>query len=125
MFLLCFSQVESYSPSSDQWTLCPSLKEKKGSLAGATLDGKIFAIGGGNGVECLSDVEMLDLIVGRWINTRSMLQKVNVVLDLLLVNVKESGFDIFQSEKTDHLVPLLREVISIYLKDILQVGNNN
>lgn len=48
----------------------------KGSLAGATIDNKIFAIGGGNGLECFSDVEMLDLDIGKWIRTRSMLQKV-------------------------------------------------
>ncbi|GKV51821.1 hypothetical protein SLEP1_g58445 [Rubroshorea leprosula] len=35
--------------SNDQWTICPPLTEKKGSLAGATLGEKIFAIGGGNG----------------------------------------------------------------------------
>ncbi|XP_017977265.1 PREDICTED: uncharacterized protein LOC18597448 isoform X2 [Theobroma cacao] len=70
-----YDTVESYSPSSDEWTRCPSLKEKKGSLAGAALDGKIFAIGGGNGVQSFADVEMLDSILGRWINTRSMLQK--------------------------------------------------
>lgn len=49
---------------------------KKGSLAGAALDNKIFAIGGGNGVECFSDVEMYDINIGRWISTRSMLKKV-------------------------------------------------
>lgn len=74
-----FFKVESYSSANDQWTLCPSLTEKKGSLAGATLDGKIFAMGGGNGFTCFSDVEMLDLDVGRWIRTRSMTQKVNVL----------------------------------------------
>ncbi|KAK6152545.1 hypothetical protein DH2020_015180 [Rehmannia glutinosa] len=48
---------------------------EKGSLAGAALNGKIFAVGGGNGVECFSDVEMFDPYVGRWISARSMLQK--------------------------------------------------
>lgn len=71
-----FSEVESYSPVNDQWTLCPSLSQKKGSLAAATVNDKIFAMGGGNGKECFSDVEMLDLDMGRWILTRSMLQKV-------------------------------------------------
>ncbi|CAN6715472.1 unnamed protein product [Malus baccata var. baccata] len=54
---------------------CPSLREKKGSLAAATTNNKIFAMGGGNGVDCFSDVEMLDLDMGRWIYTQSMLQK--------------------------------------------------
>lgn len=60
----------------NQWTPHPSLNKKKGSLAGATLDEKIFAIGGGNGLECFADVEMFDMDVGRWIPTRSMLQTV-------------------------------------------------
>lgn len=75
-FLSTSCEVESYSPANDQWTLRPSLNQKKGSLAGATLDNKIFSIGGGNGVEIFSDVEMLDLDIGRWIPTQSMLQKV-------------------------------------------------
>ncbi|XP_050287446.1 uncharacterized protein LOC126726263 isoform X1 [Quercus robur] len=70
-----YDTVESYSLANGQWTLCPSLNQKKGSLAGATIDNKIFAIGGGNNVECFSNVEMLDLDIGRWIPTRSMLQK--------------------------------------------------
>ena len=69
-------EVESYNFAQDQWSLCASLNKKKGSLAGATLDNKIFAFGGGNGVDCFSDVEMYDVNVGRWIPTRSMLQKV-------------------------------------------------
>lgn len=75
-FPLLFCEVESYDPASDHWTLRPSLNVQKGSLGGATLNNKIFAIGGGNGVESFADVEMLDLDVGRWIGTRSMLQKV-------------------------------------------------
>jgi len=68
--------VESYNPVHDNWTVCPSLNQKKGSLSGAALHGKIFAVGGGNGVDCFSDVEMLDLDIGRWIPTRSMLKRV-------------------------------------------------
>ncbi|CAA6661842.1 unnamed protein product [Spirodela intermedia] len=47
----------------------------EGSLAGVTLSGKVFAIGGGNGVESFSDVEMIDPILGRWIKHQSMIQK--------------------------------------------------
>lgn len=60
----------------NQWNFCPSMNEKKGSLAGAMLDSKIFAIGGGNGAECFSDVEMYDVNVGSWIPTQSLLEKV-------------------------------------------------
>ena len=77
-------EVESYNPANDQWTPCPSLTGKKGSLAGATLNDKIFAMGGGNGVECFADVEMLVLDIGKWIPTRSLLQKVEVTASLAL-----------------------------------------
>lgn len=77
--LCCFCIVESYNPADNEWTLHPSLNKKKGSLAGATLKDKIFAIGGSNGIDCFSEVEMYDPLVERWISTRSMLQKVNFI----------------------------------------------
>lgn len=49
---------------------------EKGSLAGVSLNGKIFAIGGGNGCECFSEVEMFDPALGRWINSQPMFEKV-------------------------------------------------
>lgn len=70
-------EVESYNPVKNQWTIRPSLSQRKGNMAGISYNDKIFAIGGGNGVESLSEVEMFDLDVGRWIPSRSMLQKVN------------------------------------------------
>lgn len=73
---MSFCEVESYCPGNDQWTQRPSLSQNKGSLAGASANNKIFAMGGGNGIECFSEVEMLDLDIGRWISTRSMMQKV-------------------------------------------------
>ena len=60
----------------NQWVTCPSLNQKKGGLAGISLNDKIFAIGGGNGVQCFSEVESFDPYVGKWIPTRSMLNKV-------------------------------------------------
>lgn len=62
----------------NQWTSRPSLNQKKGGLAGVSLGDKIFAVGGGNGTECFSDVEMLDLDAGRWIPTLSMFHKVTL-----------------------------------------------
>ncbi|KAI3783446.1 hypothetical protein L1987_42528 [Smallanthus sonchifolius] len=59
----------------DRWTTCPPLNRKNGSLAGATVNDKIYAVGGGNGVDCYSTVEMLDFDVGSWIPARSMLEK--------------------------------------------------
>lgn len=68
--------VESYNLRSDRWVSQPSLNRKKGSLAGVNLSDKIYAIGGGNGVDCLSEVEMYDPNIGRWIFTPSMQYKV-------------------------------------------------
>lgn len=53
---------------------CPCLKQKKGSLAGATLNGKIFAIGGGDESRSFSEVEMFDPVLGSWIYSPSMQQ---------------------------------------------------
>ena len=41
------------------------IKSETGSLAGASLYGKIFSIGGGNGVECYFEFEMLYIKIGR------------------------------------------------------------
>ncbi|KAF5206492.1 Development/cell death domain, Galactose oxidase, beta-propeller [Thalictrum thalictroides] len=42
---------------------------------GASLNNKIYAIGGGNGVDIYKEVEMFDPELGRWIPTQSMLRK--------------------------------------------------
>jgi len=46
---------------------------KKGSLAGISLNSKIYAIGGGDGNETFSEVEMFDPYLGKWICGPSML----------------------------------------------------
>ncbi|KAL8152358.1 hypothetical protein V2J09_010118 [Rumex salicifolius] len=70
-----YDTVEAYNPFNDEWTSQPKLKEAAGSLATATVDNRIFAMGGGNGICCFSDMQMLDPDVGRWISGRSMLRK--------------------------------------------------
>lgn len=75
--ITCSFLVESYSPLRNQWSQQPSLNEKKGCLAGASLNDKIFAFGGGNGVQCFSEVEMFDLNLGHWISAQSMMEKVS------------------------------------------------
>lgn len=60
----------------NQWVSRPSLTQRKGSLAGVSVKDKLFAIGGGNGVQCFAEVEVLDPNTGRWIFSRSMQQKV-------------------------------------------------
>lgn len=77
LMVCCFCEVESYSPADNKWTFRSPFNKRKGSLAGATLNDKIFAIGGGNQSGCLFEVEMYDPQVARWITTRSMSQKVS------------------------------------------------
>ncbi|XP_055806834.1 uncharacterized protein LOC129875548 [Solanum dulcamara] len=72
---LWYDTVESYRPADNKWTIRSPLNTKKGALAGATWKDKIFAIVGGNVIDCFSEVEMYDPQVGRWINTRPMWQK--------------------------------------------------
>ncbi|KAK4377461.1 hypothetical protein RND71_003757 [Anisodus tanguticus] len=52
--------VESYNPADNTWTVHSCLNGKKGSLSGATLQDKIFAIGGRTDFESFSEVEMYD-----------------------------------------------------------------
>ena len=68
--------VECYSSRNNEWTECPSLNRKKGSLAGISLNSKIYAIGGGDGNETYSEVEMFDPYLGKWICSPSMLLSV-------------------------------------------------
>jgi hypothetical protein len=52
------------------------LNRKKGSLAGVSLNSKIYAIGGGDGNETFSEVEMFDPYLEKWICGPSMLTSV-------------------------------------------------
>lgn len=74
----------------NEWTLCQPLKTRIGCLAGAALNGKIYALGGGNGSLCFSDVEMLDLDIGYWIPARSMKQQVIVIVVAFSLMMSES-----------------------------------
>jgi hypothetical protein len=76
LFITVFFIVECYSSRNNEWTECPSLNRKKGSLAGICLNEKIYAIGGGDGNETYSEVEMFDPYLGKWICSPSMLLSV-------------------------------------------------
>lgn len=71
-------EVDCYDRSRDDWSTCPSLTRDKGSLAGVSVNGRIYAFGGGDGTECFSDVEMFDPVHGKWIKNQPMLEKVSV-----------------------------------------------
>lgn len=83
IFLSSIYVVESYIPILERWTLCPSLNQKKESLTEVSLNNKIFAVGGSNGVDCFSNVEMLDLHNGRWISIHSIQDKVKHISFML------------------------------------------
>ena len=84
---MVISEVECYNAKYDEWTMCSSMSTERGNLSGATLNGKIFAIGGGKGSDCFSDVEMFDPALNRWFNSTSMLEKVCLIHLFVLVAV--------------------------------------
>lgn len=71
--------VERYDTATDKWELCPPMAIKRGSLGGATVRGKIYALGGGNGASSFNDTECYDPIVGIWTPSTKMLEKVSLV----------------------------------------------
>jgi hypothetical protein len=52
------------------------MKIKRGSLGGAAVQGKIYAVGGGNGVNNFAEVEMYDPGTDSWMAAPPMLDKV-------------------------------------------------
>jgi hypothetical protein len=77
-----------YDSREDVWIDCPPMSLKRGSLAGATIGDRIFALGGGNGHMHYSDVECYDAHLGMWISSTSMLNKV-CLLNFLATSVKK------------------------------------
>lgn len=71
-----FPAVERYNRASDMWETCPSMAIKRGSLGGATVRDKIYALGGGNGAISFDDTECYDPIVGTWASSTKMLERV-------------------------------------------------
>lgn len=84
---MVISEVECYNPKYDEWTMCSPMSTERGNLAGATLNGKIFAIGGGKGSDCYFDVEMFDPALNKWFNSTSMHEKVCLTYLFVLVVV--------------------------------------
>lgn len=64
------------------------------------MHGRIFAIGGGNGVECFSEVELFDLYIGTWVFSQPMLEKV--------CNYLVPGFGFYNYEMNYQNVMLFR-----------------
>ncbi|KAM2566985.1 hypothetical protein TB1_009423 [Malus domestica] len=72
----CLSVFDAYYPSEDMTKPLSPMSAVRSYASAAQLYGNLYVIGGSNGQVCYdTDVEMLDLEVGRWIHTQSMLQK--------------------------------------------------
>ena len=52
------------------------MARKKANLAGVSLCGKIYALGGQNTVDCFPDVEFFDPSYGKWIKNQPMVKQV-------------------------------------------------
>ncbi|KAL5212262.1 hypothetical protein ABZP36_023109 [Zizania latifolia] len=84
-----------YGFKSDIWSLdleendnCLAFSDK-GSLAGVSLNGKIYTFGGGDENQYFSDVEVFDPAYGKWIKYQPMLEK---------------GRDLNMAKKTNYLL---------------------
>ncbi|KAK3101658.1 hypothetical protein FSP39_005276 [Pinctada imbricata] len=53
--------VEQYDPKTDEWTRLPNLTKRRRYVAAASVDGRVYVIGGYDGQSRLSTVECLDL----------------------------------------------------------------
>ncbi|XP_020549532.1 kelch-like protein 1 isoform X2 [Sesamum indicum] len=79
--------LHSFLPSHDVLRSLKPMSSARSYASVASFNGDLYVfgggtgstwydtVGGGNGVECFSDVEMFDPCVGRWISARSMLEK--------------------------------------------------
>ncbi|KAI3519713.1 hypothetical protein L1887_08928 [Cichorium endivia] len=67
--------VESFNPRNNQWVPRPPLYWKNIQVAGASINDKLFAVGGCKGCQISSDVEYLDLNIGKWLPIHSMNEK--------------------------------------------------
>lgn len=57
--------VETYDPKSNTWTVTAKMSCPRGGVGVASLGGKLLAVGGHDGTNYLSSVEMYDPITGR------------------------------------------------------------
>ncbi|KAI3766436.1 hypothetical protein L2E82_16494 [Cichorium intybus] len=67
--------VESFSPKNNQWVPRPPLYWKSIQVPGDSINDNLFAIGGCKGCQISSDVEYLDLKIGKWLPIHSMNDK--------------------------------------------------
>lgn len=60
------STVEIYDPAENRWRLAESMSTTRSRVAVAVLQGKLYAIGGYNGLERLATVEVFEPDCKKW-----------------------------------------------------------
>lgn len=96
------STVEVYDCISDSWRLVESMITSRSRVAVAVLQGKLFAIGGYNGLERLSTVEIFEPEIKKW-RRISSISKPRSALGSAVLNNRLyvcGGYDGFQSSDT-------------------------
>lgn len=63
-----FAVVEAYDPGNDSWSAWPGLREPRGGIAAAVLDGRVFVFGGEEPGATIAPVEVYAPEDGRWHN---------------------------------------------------------
>lgn len=58
--------AERFNPRSERWEILPPMRTARFSSACASMDGKLYMVGGNGGQLALSTVECFDPTVGRW-----------------------------------------------------------
>lgn len=66
------STVEIFDPIQEQWRIAEAITMQRSRVGVAVMKKKLFAIGGFNGTERLSTVEMYDSVTKTWSKIASM-----------------------------------------------------
>ncbi|KAK9061089.1 hypothetical protein SSX86_018269 [Deinandra increscens subsp. villosa] len=67
--------VESFNTANNQWIQRPPLYWKNTNVSGASVMDKLFVVGGGDRYHFSSEVEYLDMNIGKWFPVHSMHSK--------------------------------------------------
>ncbi len=96
------STVEVYDCLQDKWRLAESMITTRSRVAVAVLQGKLYAIGGYNGLERLSTVEVFEPDVKKWKRVSSISKPRSALGSAVLNNRLYvcGGYDGFQSSDT-------------------------
>ncbi len=63
--LISYPSFDRYTPSENQWSLIHPMHMNRSDANGASLDGKVYIVGGFNGTECMNSAEYYDPLVNQ------------------------------------------------------------